>query len=111
HDLLTYAVGPFVGIRRQCVTDAERGMAQGPRRCDLALHDGGCRVLWPDHLRGILYGDPLRQFALPLHGLDHRTCPCRGARLGRDDHFWFDLFARALAMEAEGYVFRGPRGG
>ena len=69
----------------------ERRLAQGARRRHVALHDGGGRVLRPDHLRGIVHGDPLGELAFPLHRLDHRPCPCRRARLGRDDHLRRDL--------------------
>jgi hypothetical protein len=49
HDLLGHAAGAVLGLGRQRAADAQRRLAQGPRRRDAALHDGrrpsstGCR--------------------------------------------------------------------
>ena len=75
----------------QCAADAQRRLAQGARRRDAALHDGRRGVLRPDHIRGLVHGDPPGQFALALHRLDRRPRPCRRARLGGDDHLRLDL--------------------
>src|SRR5262245_34939894 len=66
HDVLADAAGAILGLRRQRAADAERRLAQGPRRRNAALHDGRGGVLWPDHVRGIVHGDPRSQFALAL---------------------------------------------
>ena len=85
---------PSWAVGRQCAADAERRLAQGARRRDAALHDGRRRVLRPDHLRGVVPGDPFRQLAVALHRLDGRPRPCRRARLGGDDHLRLDLRRR-----------------
>src|SRR5262249_16222309 len=105
HDVLADAADPVLGFGGQRAADAQWRLAQGARRCDAALHDDRCRVLWRDNFRGIIHGDPLGQLSLPLHRLDHWTRPRRRAWLGRHDHLRFDLLARALAMEARGHVF------
>ena len=86
HDVLGDAAGAVLGLGRQCAADPQRRLAQGPRRRDPALHDGGRGLLRPVDLRGLVPGDPSGQLAFPLHRLDRRPCACRGARLGRADH-------------------------
>jgi hypothetical protein len=94
-----------LGVRYQRAADAQRRLAQGPRRRDAALHDGRRRVLRPHHLRGIVHGDPFGQLALALYRLDDRPCACGCTRLGRHDYLRLDLCLRALALEARGHVF------
>ena len=111
NDLLGDAAGAVVGICRQCAAHAQRRLGQGPRRRDIAFHDGRGRVLWTGDIRGIVHRGPAGQFSLPLHGLDGRPCPCRRAGLGRDDHLRGDLCVRALALEKRGHVFGKARRG
>ena len=82
HDVLGDAAGAVLGLGRQRAADAERRMAQGARRRDAALHDGGRGVLRPHDLRGLVHGDPRGQLAVALHRLDRRPRPCRRARAG-----------------------------
>ena len=99
---------PSWAVGRQRAADPERRLAQGARRRDAALHDGGRRLLRPDHLRGIVHGDPPGQLAVALYRLDHRPRPCRRARLGGDDHLRLDLRLGAVAVEARARCIR-PR--
>ncbi len=112
HDLLRRAAGAVLGFGRQCAGDAQRRLAQGPRRRHAALHDGGGGVLRPVHLRRLVHGHPPGQLAVALHRLDRGPCPCRRAGLGGDDNLRLDLRAGAVDVEARGHVFaqagRGP---
>jgi hypothetical protein len=105
HDLLADAADPLLGLCRKRAADAERRLAQGPRRRNAALHDGCGGILRPHHLRRIVHDDPLGQLAVALHRLDHRPRACRCARLGRDDYLRVDLRLGAMAVEARGHVF------
>ena len=96
HDVLGDAARSFLGLGRQRAADPERRLAQGPRRRDAALHDGGRRLLRAVDLRGVVPGDPPGQFAFPLHRLDRRPRACRGARLGRVHHLRLALHAGSL---------------
>ena len=89
----------------QRAADAQRRVAQGARRRDAALHDGGGGVLWPDHVRGVVHGDPRGQLAVALHRLDHRPRPRRRARLGGDDHVRLDLRVVPWLWKRDAHVF------
>ena len=106
HDVLDHAAGAVMGVGRQRAADAERRMAQGSRRRDPALHDGGGGVLRPVHVRRLVHGHPPRQLAVALYRLDHRPRARRRARLGRDDYVRRDLCLGAVALEARADVFR-----
>ena len=60
HDLLGDAAGAVLVVGGQRADDAERRLAQGARRRDAALHDGGGGVLRALDLRGLVHGDPRR---------------------------------------------------
>ena len=110
HDLLAGPAGTLLGFGRKRARYAQRRLAQGSRRRDASLHDGGGGVLWTEHVRRVVPGDPRGQLAVALHGLDHRTRPRWRVGLGRIDHVRLDLLCRSLALETRAHVF-GKAGG
>ena len=110
HDVLAGPAGALLGFGRKRARYAQRRLAQGSRRRDASLHDGGGGVLWTEHVRRVVPGDPRGQLAVALHGLDRRTRPRGRVGLGRIDHVRLDLQCRSLALETRAHVF-GKAGG
>ena len=108
HDLLGHAAGAVLGVGRQRADDAERRLAQGARRRDAALHDGGGGLLRPLDLRGLVHGDPGGELAVALHRLDGRPRARRRDGLGRADQLRLDLRPGADDLAARDDVLLAP---
>ncbi len=102
HDVLDHAVDAVMGRHDQRPDDAVGRLGQAAHRSG-AAHAGGLgRLLRHVDLRRPDDVDQGRQFAEPLHRLDHRARAFRRARLGRLRLVRRAVLPGALAMGSQG---------